>query len=186
MYWVLPSSFLPPKLTDLTWLTAHFYLYCVSSVPWTHSKSPNQWIQPDMAARFLSLPAALQRALKTAFHNWLLVPAAFNPGGHRALTNTHPWIPIPPANDVLATGGEGIVHVWCQVNPATQLITDRVVVKQVIVSISKPCTALRSYQYHVAVNRGRLYQDSLLPPATGAVLDQKFANRFILAWARTI
>lgn len=106
MYWVLPSSFLPPELTDLTWLTAHFYLYCASSVLWTHSKSPNQCIQPDMAARFLNLPAALQRALKTAFHNWLLVPAAFNPGGHRALTNTHPWRPIPPANDVLATGGE--------------------------------------------------------------------------------
>lgn len=126
-----------------------------------------------MAARFLNLPAAVQRALKIAFHNWVLVPAAFNPGNHRALTNTHPWIPIPPANDVLATGGEGIVHVWCQVDPATQLITDRVVVKQVIVSKSKHYTALGSHQHHVAVHRGRSHQDSFLPPATNAVFSTR-------------
>lgn len=32
----------------------------------------------------------------------------------------------------MATGAEGIVHLWCDVNPTTHLIRDRVVVKEVV------------------------------------------------------
>jgi serine/threonine protein kinase len=50
--------------------------------------------------------------------------------------NTHAvptnWVGIPPQNDVMATGAEGIVHLWCDIDPNTRIIRDRVVVKNVV------------------------------------------------------
>jgi hypothetical protein len=89
----------------------------------------------NMAAQpaFVNLPDAVQWAIRQTFRHW-----AFQPPQNRArnqrqiVTGTGQWVAIPPANDVMAVGGEGAVHLWCLVDPATQTITDRIIVKQVM------------------------------------------------------
>ncbi|KAK6007135.1 hypothetical protein QM012_006143 [Aureobasidium pullulans] len=64
------------------------------------------------------------------FRNWVFRPPV-NQGAGRQLAPGN-WIGIPPANGIMAVGAEGVVHLWCDVDPTTQMIRDRVVVKHVV------------------------------------------------------
>ncbi|KAI5274533.1 hypothetical protein E4T47_02455 [Aureobasidium subglaciale] len=86
---------------------------------------------PNARRAFLDMTRALRNTIKLQFRAWVLQAPANQAAGQRAVT-AGTWIGIPPANDVLATGGEGVVHVWCQIDAATNLIIDRVVVKLVV------------------------------------------------------
>lgn len=65
------------------------------------------------------------------FRNWPFVPPANQGAGQRGIPLGN-WIGIPPTNGVMAVGAEGVVHLWCDVDPTTQRIRDRVVVKHVV------------------------------------------------------
>jgi hypothetical protein len=100
-----------------------------------------------MALRFADMAPAAQDRLIQRFRNWaFLPPPAPHAVGHATggrgqgqrliASNTHAvptnWVGIPPPNGVMATGAEGVVHLWCDVDPHTQIIRDRVVVKNVV------------------------------------------------------
>lgn len=65
------------------------------------------------------------------FRNWAFGPPANQGAGQRPITPGN-WLGIPPANSVMAAGAEGVVHLWCDVDPVSQRIRDRVVVKHVV------------------------------------------------------
>ncbi|KAG9947017.1 hypothetical protein KCU85_g6171, partial [Aureobasidium melanogenum] len=85
------------------------------------------------APRFADMAANVKAQVMHAFRNWPFVPPA-NPGVGRPqpITSSNNWRPIPSENTVMATGAEGVVHLWCDVDTATQRILDRVVVKHVV------------------------------------------------------
>ncbi|KAI4849754.1 hypothetical protein E4T44_03151 [Aureobasidium sp. EXF-8845] len=91
-----------------------------------------------MAERLANLAPNVRAQLILAFRNWNFVPppATSNPTagpGHlQRVVGAGNWRPITSPNGVMATGAEGIVHLWCNVDPITLLIRDRVVVKEVV------------------------------------------------------
>jgi hypothetical protein len=91
-----------------------------------------------MAQRFVALATNVQAQLILAFQNWNFVPppTPTDPTGGQGdlqrVIGAGDWRPITSPNGVMATGAEGIVHLWCDVNPTTQVIRDRVVVKEVV------------------------------------------------------
>ena len=120
-----------------------------------HLESPQHQYTLNMALlRFDDLPPIVQALLRTGCLNWGFVPPpATTTGG---LPSTHPvgtatggrgqgrdntqrpiaaggnWLPIVVPNGVMATGAEGIVHLWCDVDPHNGQILDRIVVKNVV------------------------------------------------------
>jgi hypothetical protein len=91
-----------------------------------------------MALRFGDETPNAKLRLMNRFLNWAFrppPPAGSATGGRgpgprpRAIAgHNNNWLPITAPNGIMATGAEGIVHLWCQVNPATLIIRDRVVV----------------------------------------------------------
>jgi hypothetical protein len=102
-----------------------------------YSTSP---ITYNMALRFDDRTPNAKIRLMNRFLNWAFrppPPAGSATGGRgprpRAIAgHNNNWLPIIVPNGIMATGAEGIVHLWCQVDPATLLIRDRVVVKEVV------------------------------------------------------
>jgi hypothetical protein len=105
-----------------------------------------------MALRFADMTSAAQDRLIQRFRNWAFLPPPAPPAaghatggrgqGQRLIaSNTHTvptnWVGIPPPNGVMATGAEGVVHLWCDVDPHTQMIHDRVVVKTVVLGSAR-------------------------------------------------
>ena len=108
--------------------------------------------------RFHGMAPATQARLMDRFLNWVFAPPPAAPpagpptgypvgvptGGRgqgrdstqRPITGGN-WLAITAPSGVMATGAEGIVHLWCRVDPATQTILDRVVVKNVISGSSR-------------------------------------------------
>lgn len=94
---------------------------------------------PLHTLRFAGMAPNHQSLLKNRFLNW-----AFRvPGNHGVTTGGQGlgqrapaagnWMPITlPNGGVMATGAEGIVHLWCRVDPNNLTIQDRVVVKNVV------------------------------------------------------
>ncbi|KEQ77673.1 hypothetical protein M436DRAFT_37105 [Aureobasidium namibiae CBS 147.97] len=90
-------------------------------------------------SRYYDMAPIAQAQLIRGFLRW-----AFRLPGNQAVTTggqglgqraiaAGVWRPIVlPANGVMATGGEGIVHLWCRVDPNNLTIQDRVVVKNVV------------------------------------------------------
>lgn len=72
-----------------------------------------------------------QQRVKRAFRNWRFVRPPWQPEDQRSIT-AGDWVAVPPSDDVLATGGEGVVHLWCKIDPQTSVIIDTVIVKQVV------------------------------------------------------
>ncbi|KAH0368560.1 hypothetical protein KCU65_g3906, partial [Aureobasidium melanogenum] len=89
----------------------------------------------NLAPRFADMTANVKAQVKHAFRNWPFVaPANLGAGrvGPQPIAAPGNWLPIPSANTVMATGAEGVVHLWCDVDINTQRIHDRVVVKHVV------------------------------------------------------
>lgn len=87
------------------------------------------------APRLADMVANVRLQVIQAFRNLPFVPPAHQGAGRQqqiAPATVANWLGIPPANDVMATGAEGVVHVWCDVHPTTRIIRDRVVVKRVV------------------------------------------------------
>ncbi|KAI4728445.1 hypothetical protein E4T49_03837 [Aureobasidium sp. EXF-10728] len=85
-----------------------------------------------MNARFVDLTAHIQNQITQTFRAWGFTPPNGGIGQNQRAIAAGNWHGIAPANGVLATGGEGVVHVWCRVDPLTQRIQDRIVVKLVV------------------------------------------------------
>ncbi|THZ12683.1 hypothetical protein D6C91_08330 [Aureobasidium pullulans] len=88
-------------------------------------------VPPAMRFGFMHLTAVAQQCVKRAFRNWRFVRPPWQPEDQRSIT-AGDWVAVPPSDDVLATGGEGVVHLWCKIDPQTSVIIDRVIVKQVV------------------------------------------------------
>lgn len=88
-------------------------------------------VPPAMRFGFMHLTAVAQQRVKRAFRNWRFVRPPWQPEDQRSIT-AGDWVAVPPSDDVLATGGEGVVHLWCKIDPQTSVIIDRVIVKQVV------------------------------------------------------
>ena len=88
--------------------------------------------------RFVNMAPNNQVQLVRRFLSWVFTL----PGNHGVRTGgwgqgqraiaAGAWRPITSPNGVMATGAEGIVHLWCRVDPHTLVIQDRVVVKEVV------------------------------------------------------
>ncbi|KEQ81572.1 hypothetical protein M438DRAFT_348059 [Aureobasidium pullulans EXF-150] len=88
-------------------------------------------VPPAMRFGFMHLTAVAQQRVKRAFRNWRFVRPPWQPEDQRSIT-AGDWVAVPPSDDVLATGGEGVIHLWCKIDPQTSVIIDRVIVKQVV------------------------------------------------------
>lgn len=91
---------------------------------------------PAPTPRFAEMARDHQALLINRFINWIFtlpgnhgVTTGGQGQGQRAIAAGN-WQPVP--GGVMATGGEGIVHIWCDVDPNNQRILDRIVVKNVV------------------------------------------------------
>jgi hypothetical protein len=94
-----------------------------------------------MADRFVDMQPAARTRLIDRFLTWAFTlpgghPTGITTGGQgqgqRVIGGGPNWMPIASPNGVMVTGAEGIVHLWCDVDPNNQTIQDRVVVKNVV------------------------------------------------------
>ncbi|KAG9560183.1 hypothetical protein KCU71_g9138, partial [Aureobasidium melanogenum] len=84
------------------------------------------------APRLADMAANARDLVMHTFRNWPFVPPANQGAGRQQPIAAGNWLPIPTAGIVMAMGAEGVVHLWCDINTATQRIRDRVVVKHVV------------------------------------------------------
>ncbi|KAG9684367.1 hypothetical protein KCU95_g13032, partial [Aureobasidium melanogenum] len=84
------------------------------------------------APRLADMAANAKLLVMHTFRNWPFVPPANQGAGRPQPIAPGNWLGIPTAGIVMAVGAEGVVHLWCDVDPVTQTIRDRVVVKHVV------------------------------------------------------